>query len=782
MRKVFIFLLAGVVCAGVATASFSYTVSGKVYYLGTGTIASNATVTFEVEWVPNSGVWSGSSVFTALDGSFSFSINSDTDPKNKNMKLKATKGVYAGSTAWVCASYSETKDVWISSTVALNPHLSVAVNPGIFYDIGPQIELTTTASLDGTPTMPVEVYEFRTVVSYDPEKMGCSIGPSPDSFFDVFVEISAPGMVTVHGYSRGGMPIPLMPGMPQSFFDVFFDVFTTDPPSYTPVVVEDMTMLYTTSGIQSPYPTHTEILLGKPEKCKATFLISGYDGWEKALDAQRPYANIRPVSMTRWEQYMTYWHSSSGTEKQGLPYPETTFVPCVDLDGVGDPDGMLYALADGGGGGGGVSGPGLVMAWKYDPTVLEGNYASAWEYDYGQDPDLTNCTIQVTVTPPAPPVGVQSQITAVSFSIIDITGKLRTWWWSVPAAIPLGVPTTVKINTAIAGIGAATPAATGYLNVLGFDITKSQFFDVDENFQYRFGQLPVPPPGQQKPLWGWNYWHNLTVTKNTAAHKGIYIKYSQKPEVLDAGQPPLINGWDEQSVYTPQPNPIMADDWPCYDSRPITDIHWWGSFIGWTQPYLPPVLPKGFHIGIWTDVPQNPNNPFSHPGTLLWEYRGTCTSWVWNFAGYDKDPRLTGGIENEACFQFTQLLSEDEWFFQEPNKDPNIPNIYWLSIAAIYNPGDEQLPEFHPWGWKTRPHQFNDDAVRIQHASIWPPTIGSVFSLGMPVELQGVSWDLAFELTTNEPKAPASADLNYDGIVNLADFAIFAQQWLSAGV
>ena len=72
----------------------------------------------------------------------------------------------------------------------------------------------------------------------------------------------------------------------------------------------------------------------------------------------------------------------------------------------------------------------------------------------------------------------------------------------------------------------------------------------------------------------------------------------------------------------------MADDWPCYDNRPITDIHWWGSFIGWTQPNLPPVLPKGFHIGIWTDVAQNdPNNHFgfSHPGTLIWEYRGTCT-------------------------------------------------------------------------------------------------------------------------------------------------------------
>ena len=134
-------------------------------------------------------------------------------------------------------------------------------------------------------------------------------------------------------------------------------------------------------------------------------------------------------------------------------------------------------------------------------------------------------------------------------------------------------------------------------------------------------------------------------------------------------------------------------------------------------------------------------------------------------------------MENEACFQFTQLLSENEWFQQEPNEDPDIPHIYWLSIAAVY----DETPSY-PWGWKTRPHKFNDDAVRITGASLWPPAIGSVFNAGIPIELQGESWDLAFELTTNEPKAPASADLNYDGIVNLADFAIFASQWLTAGL
>jgi hypothetical protein len=317
------------------------------------------------------------------------------------------------------------------------------------------------------------------------------------------------------------------------------------------------------------------------------------------------------------------------------------------------------------------------------------------------------------------------------------------------------------------------------MNVPGFNIAQVQFFDVDENFNYIFGQQPAPPPGGGIPGRAWNYWTNLTVTKNTAAKKWFYIKYSQPPVVIDEGQPPKINGWDEISYYG-SPGQIMADDWPCNDNRPITDIHWWGSFVGWTQPHLPPVLPTAFHMGIWTDVPDpDPLNPqdYSHPGKLIWE--NTCTSWSWNFAGSDVDPR-PNGLENEACFQFTQLLDEDDWFYQKPDEN----QVYWLSIAAIYT--QQQPPQLiNPWGWKTRPHKFNDDAVRITGASLWLPVIGAVYNVGVPIQLpvwpdpQGVSWDLAFELSTNEPKAPASADLDYSGFVDLADFAIFATQWLT---
>ncbi|MHC4547098.1 MAG: DUF7901 domain-containing protein [Planctomycetota bacterium] len=135
----------------------------------------------------------------------------------------------------------------------------------------------------------------------------------------------------------------------------------------------------------------------------------------------------------------------------------------------------------------------------------------------------------------------------------------------------------------------------------------------------------------------------------------------------------------------------MADDWQCKDDRPVTDIHWWGSFLGWGEPYPPPILPSAFHIGIWTNTRAGVDASFSHPDHLIWE--NFCDNWVWNFYGYDEDPRQADPDFKETCFQFNQLLSEDEWFYQEPN-EPN--TIYWLSIAAIYDPNVYTDPNFYP--------------------------------------------------------------------------------------
>lgn len=695
----------------------------------------------------------------------------DKDCNGKKIVVKAVTAGKSGTLSWTAGGVADAnKDVTVKAP-SFGPFAELHCEATPVAMNEEMIPVTCTVPLYVQMIAgPVLVNGGTATLLYDPTVMYCTGASSSPGFpFVVGTTSIGPGTVTVEAHTVGG-PVLIKNGEnPTSFFDVFFEAIDVSTPKLSSVEVTSM--LYTPDGEKSGFPSVTQNVIGTPHTSSGHFLIDSQTEWEEA----RSSGHVHPLVQLEWADYMDQWNLH---KEEGNPYPTNTFKPASLYVYGGGPDGNPENDPD-------PEDAGLVMAWG-DGSEQDGNYASAWEYDYLLDPDLSNSTITVTVTPRNN--GPTGQINAVSFGIKDINGNIRSWWWSCPVPIPHNVPTIVTIDTSKVGIAATNPPATGFANNPAFNIKNSQFFIVDENFQWIFNPMPVPPPGL--PQFGvmWNYWHNLIVTKNTAAHKGIYIKYSQKPDVVDTGQPPMINGWDEPSSY---PYQIMADDWPCKDDRPVTDIHWWGSFIGWTQPTLPPGTARlQFHIGIWTDVPiDDPDNQwgFSHPGKLIWE--NYCTSWVWNFAGYDKDPRCDYPqmpcMKNEACFQFTQLLNEDEWFYQDPND-----HVYWLSIAPVQIAAAEMngQQEFYPWGWKTRPHTFNDDAVRIYYTNSSPPVIGSTFAEGVPIQLPewpdstGKSWDMAFEITTNEPKAPASADLNYDGFVDLADLAIFASQWLSAGV
>ena len=519
------------------------------------------------------------------------------------------------------------------------------------------------------------------------------------------------------------------------------------------------------------------------------FLVDSQEEWQSRLDEEWPDVHIRGLTQEEGDAYLLKLEDDL---EEGEPYspiePELPeFVPPELYVYEGDeanPDEPNDA--------------GLVMVWG-DGNTPDGERASAWGFVYG-DPDLSNCIITVTASPPGP-----SGINRISLGMQDINGNIRSWWWNVPSVIPYSPPgpgTTITIDTTMTGLTATNPTASGFANSAAFDLTKVASIIADENANL-MGGVPAPAPGGSTPA-VWNYWHNLSVTPKLpggGANSKWYVKWSRPPVEISPG---LIDGWDERSLYDHQPDPIMADDWECSDNRPITDIHWWGSFIGWTQPHLPPILPSAFHIGIWTDVPDStPGSPgdgsWSHPGTLIWE--NVCTTAVWNFAGYDLDPRKGDPEyqENEACFQWAQFLSQDEWFRQEPMADET-PNIYWLSISAIYPVGtDFESTDFYPWGWKTRPHENPppDDAVRIKQTStgIWPPVIGSTLTMTdcEPIELLVddviESWDLSFELTTNEPAyvdEPIPGDIGGtgtlipDGTVDFYDLAIMAGNWLNS--
>ena len=121
----------------------------------------------------------------------------------------------------------------------------------------------------------------------------------------------------------------------------------------------------------------------------------------------------------------------------------------------------------------------------------------------------------------------------------------------------------------------------------------------------------------------------------------------------------------------------------------------------------------------------------------------------WNVSRHELEERAVGcdfypERGKDTCFQYDFFIPEAEWFHQDPQP---ATAVYWISISARYD--TTAGPIHYPWGWKTREHYYNDDAVRIfePHA----PTVNMVFGDGQPIEEpQDVSWDMAFELTTIE--------------------------------
>ncbi len=231
------------------------------------------------------------------------------------------------------------------------------------------------------------------------------------------------------------------------------------------------------------------------------------------------------------------------------------------------------------------------------------------------------------------------------------------------------------------------------------------------------------------------------------------VKWSQPPALYT--EPDVYYGWNETSLYGYESYyPIVADDWVCTSTNPVTDIHWWGSFSNWCWP-TPPQLPDAFCIAFWTDLPANTNEPgsFSHP--LVCEKVLQATNYTVHFAGWDVDPRNPAAIP-EACFEFDLDLSTNQWFVQNPTGGTN---IYWVSIAAVYNQPGTETPF---WGWKTRPRDPDslapDDAVRIFYPTEPLPGMPYVAGTNIWWPEPTNSWDMAFVLTTRAPEAQDFGD------------------------
>ena len=223
------------------------------------------------------------------------------------------------------------------------------------------------------------------------------------------------------------------------------------------------------------------------------------------------------------------------------------------------------------------------------------------------------------------------------------------------------------------------------------------------------------------------------------------VKWSQPPMYVPTSpHPECYLGWDVSSDYE---FVIVADDWVCADERPVTEIHWWGSYQGWGDIEPPPIAPDMFHIGVWTDVAAGVDQPFSHPGVMIFE---------WTVAPVELNERPVGcdflvGITPapDTCFRYDFAIPEAEWFQQEGDL-----TIYWLSISAVYF-GPAPTNE---WGWTIRPRDLSSSApdAAVEVFDPVAPTVGSHFVAGWPIEYPtpGDGWDAAFVLSTNVQQIP----------------------------
>jgi PEP-CTERM motif len=214
-------------------------------------------------------------------------------------------------------------------------------------------------------------------------------------------------------------------------------------------------------------------------------------------------------------------------------------------------------------------------------------------------------------------------------------------------------------------------------------------------------------------------------------------------------QPPDLSpqGLD---VLATQPK-ILADDFLCTQTGPITDIHIWGSWLN-DQTRI-----AGFHLSIHGDIPAGPNGP-SMPGAELWSKDfspGQFTARTFATADehfFDPNTNTILGPDTQVL-QYNFLIPESAAFIQTKG------TIYWLDVQAVAN-----APEPAFFGWKTSSQHFNDDAV-------WGDTPAS----GGPITWHELidprdnhSLDLSFVLTTvPEPSGLLLLGMGAAGLVGV---------------
>ena len=198
-------------------------------------------------------------------------------------------------------------------------------------------------------------------------------------------------------------------------------------------------------------------------------------------------------------------------------------------------------------------------------------------------------------------------------------------------------------------------------------------------------------------------------------------------------------GIDVNAVGTP-----LADDFLCTESGPVTDVHFWGSFL---HDILPAngVNALTFTVSFYSNQPADNLITWSRPGQLLWSKKINSFTYDASLVAdrapegwYDPSNKFYEPNNHNRAYQYNICFASDEDRFVQ-----KFGTIYWLVIKV--------LPETnarYTFGWKTTQQNLQwQDSSAWQHSTYgWLPMTYPDTHL-----YKGKPMDLAFVITGPPP-------------------------------